>query len=70
MYKINPENFWREVWHDAPCRGPMKRLNEYVFLPEEGYSIRAWECMACGLKMYAGLDKDCRIITRPYSPEP
>jgi hypothetical protein len=66
ILRILPERGWREVWHDAPCRGPMRRLSESLVFPEMGVSLPLWECLGCDAKMYAGIDKDRRIVVRPY----
>lgn len=65
VLRISPENFWREVWHLAPCRGPMKRLSDRLMI-EDGSELRGYECMGCGVKCFAGLDAKRYVTTRPF----
>lgn len=64
VLKVWPENFWRDVWHDAPCRGIMKHHNQFRHVREEEdiNVLRLFECMTCGTTFYAGLNKDRRIV--------
>jgi hypothetical protein len=66
--RVWPENHWREVWHDAPCRGPMKRHSETLTI-EDGSVLRLYECLACGARAYAGVDRQRRIITQARAGE-
>lgn len=61
VLRVLPENNWRDVWHDAPCRGIMKRLPKFRDLPDGG-RLRLCECMTCGTRMYAGLNGDRRVV--------
>jgi hypothetical protein len=63
--RVTPENFWREVWHDAECRSPCYHRNEYLTI-EDGSALRLYECVKCGTKVYAGLDSQRRVTHRPY----
>jgi hypothetical protein len=68
--RVLPENYWREVWHDAPCRGPMKRHRETLAI-EDGSVLALYECLACHVRVFAGLDATRRVVTRaaPQLPE-
>jgi hypothetical protein len=61
--RISPEHGWRRVWHDPPCRGPMKRHRETLTI-EDGSVLDLYECLACGVRCYAGLDAQRRVVTR------
>ena len=65
--RVMPENNWREVWHDGcPKRGPMKRLVEFRI--EDGSMLWLYECLGCGVRVYAGLDAKRTIVTRAAAP--
>jgi hypothetical protein len=73
-----PENFWREVWH-RDC--PKSPCGIYVPVPgesmtiEDGSKLRLWKCLACGVRVYAGLDSRRFVVRRtaelpiPETPE-
>ena len=61
--RIWPENHWREVWHDAPCRGPMKRHADTITI-EDGSTLRRYVCVACGAETYAGVNSRREIVSR------
>lgn len=64
--QIDPEDHWRYVWHRrCPKRGPMKRLADKHTLGD-GSVLCAYECLMCGVKCFAGLDAQRRVVTRQY----
>lgn len=73
---IQPGDHWREVWHlECPGDGarfgpspssPMKPLSERLI--SGGHSLHLYECTGCHERVYAGLDENKRITTRP-APE-
>lgn len=64
--RVNPQNYWSEVWHrDCPDRSPCRHLDEYMTI-EDGSKLRAFECIACETRVFAGLDADRFVVHRPY----
>lgn len=73
--RICPENNWREVWH-ANCpkwregypkishtSAPMKRHQQSEVI-EDGSRLGLFECVVCGVKVYAGVDQSQRVVVR------
>lgn len=65
--RVLPENYWREVWHDAECRSPCYHRNEFLTI-EDGSRLRLYECVRCSTKVFAGLDARRHVVHRAYAP--
>jgi hypothetical protein len=69
--RVNPENYWRDVWHaNCPERGPMKHHRHDFITLEDGATLIAFECMGCGAWCYAGLDAQRYVVSRPHPKNP
>lgn len=69
MPLIQPENYFSRVWHDGPCRGPMRKDRTDTITIEDGSTLPRWDCMGCGASLYAGLDAQRFVVRRPVSPD-